>query len=66
MVEITYVEEREQSDRVAIMRTCIFDPGVARSELEDARSAVNELLDAVLLAMRQPKRNPYSKDDDDG
>jgi hypothetical protein len=65
MIEITYVEEREQTDRVALMRTCIFDPAVARGELEEARTAVNELLDAVLLAMRQPKRNPYAKDDDD-
>jgi len=56
MIEVTYMEERDKTARVAMMRTLLIDSNVVTVELRELEESAQELVDAALLAMRNPPK----------
>lgn len=69
LVQITYIEEYDQSEYVAIMKTLLVDSTKVKEELGEAIEACQDLLDAALLIKRNPpkkkRRRDEEEDDDD-
>jgi hypothetical protein len=60
-LEIIYLETREQSQDVGLVRTIMFD--VSRQDMarvEDIIDSIEELLDEALIRVRNPQHKPKS------
>lgn len=54
LVDITYMEEREQSDVIGHAHTLLIDVASVPQELDDALDALQDIIDKGLLIIRNP------------
>lgn len=58
-IEINYIEAREQTDDIGIMRTIV----IKTAEIEDARNelleGIEEMIDYALVALRNPPKKKF-------
>jgi hypothetical protein len=58
LVEIIFFEKRDQSEAGGLMKTVIFNPRDCKvsDQIDDIVDSLNEVVDAVLLALRNPPK----------
>ena len=62
-LEIVYLETREQSPKVGIVRTLIYEIDEEdQDRVEDIIDSLEELLDEALIKLRNPKRHRSARD----
>lgn len=54
IVEISYVESHEQTDKMALVRVVMFSADEGGPLLSQAQEAVLDLLDGMLVKLRNP------------
>lgn len=54
LVDVTYMEEREQSDLVGHAHTLLVDVASVPGELDEVLDAIQDLIDKALLIRRNP------------
>lgn len=69
-IEITYIEDFDQTEVAFLVRVLYIDSATVKEELVDALDSCHDLLDAGLLVKRnppkkRPAREDLHKEDDD-
>lgn len=53
-VEVTFIEARDTAPRAGLVKTVICEPGVVAEQLDDLFDLIEEMIDAALVAVRNP------------
>lgn len=55
IIEVTYAEQRDISDKASLIKVLMFEQEIVPVETDTVLDAIRELVDAVLIEMRDDK-----------
>ena len=57
IIEVSYFEANDQSERAGLLKTLIIDRSIIRSDVDDILSMLQDVVDEGLLEIRNPARS---------